>query len=233
MIKHSHIIFLLVIVSNSLYAQQFIFSVDAGIGSYKMNDMKKFQAELKADFPSLTVTDEFPPYVYYQGSCQITLTGSFFTGLALAYGSTGGRTQYRDYSGYVRADQVLQYLNVSTPIGYRFAITEKLNLSFDLMPTYTLTMANVRFEMDVADEYTLDEFDLRSQSFAIQPGILLMRKMGRFGIHAQAAYYQVLVKGKMYSEQNQNAYLVGNDGEPLHAGWEGLRLSVGASILID
>jgi hypothetical protein len=233
MYKYIRLTAILSLISFSATAQQVAFTLDVGIATYAMKDFKELQEEFANQYVfTPSITDEFPPYLYYEGSCQINLTTEFFTGVSLAYGSTGGRVQYRDYSGYLRADQKLRYINLSIPIGYRVKIRENMTLSFDLKPTYTNTTADLLFEHEVLGNHESTKFTFKSQSFAVQPGILLARKIGRFALHAQASYYQSIVKGKLKYKEDESLHLTNNQNDPVYAAWDGVRLSLGAFFFI-
>jgi len=233
MFTRLHLLVLFLLLSFPVAAQKITLSLNVGVGTYAMNDFKKLQKQLQSqNYLNPTITDEFPPYLFYEGTCHAALTSSIFTGVSVAYGSTGGRIQYRDYSGYVRADQSLRYINVSIPVGYRFNIGEKLTLGFDLKPTYTQSHVDIAFEQQIAAEYEKEEHKFNSKSFAIQPEIFLMRKFGRFGIQAQISYYQGVKQGNLYYEDDTDAYLIDDRDDAIYAGWEGLRLSIGGSFLI-
>jgi hypothetical protein len=198
-----------------------------------MNDLKKFQLEMKKQFPfEPDITDDFPPYLFYEASCHLRHDRGLVTGLALSYGSTGGRVQYRDYSGYLRTDQILRYLNLSAPLGFGFDPGERTSIQFDLRPTYTMTFTDLKFEQEVAGNHQTESHRFKSQNIAVQPEFAMMRRINQFGIHVQASYYITVVKGKMYYKENDEAYLVGNDDKPLYAGWDGVRLSFGVSLVL-
>ena len=234
MSKFPGFVFVFLWITFSSAAQQITLRASIGGGTYAMKDFKAFQTEIKNQFPvKATITNEFPPYLFFEASGLAHFAKSFFAGIALSYGSTGGRVQYRDYSGYLRADQLLRYVNLSLPLGYTHSIRENLTVSFDLRPTYTRTMAELKFEEDIQGNYDLNKSRFKSESIAIQPGVVLERRMNKFGVHAQLAYYQTLVKGKLYYEENKDYHLVSNTDEPYYSNWDGVRLSVGVSFLID
>jgi hypothetical protein len=226
-------IFLLTFLSAG--AQEIELNLTMGVGTYAMHDLKNFQSDMRSRFPfKPAITDDFPPYLFYEFSGHWKSDGIFFSGFAIAYGSTGGRVQYRDYSGYLRADQLLQYVNLAVPMGLSFGAGKNMQIRLDLKPTYTRTFANLKFEQDVAGEYAAQDNHFTSYSVAAQPGIWLMRRINRFGIHAQASYYVTIVNGKMYSKENDSAYLVdSNNSKPIYAGWDGIRLSLGASFVLS
>lgn len=219
------------VLVTSCVAQKFTLNVSSGIGTYTMKDLKAFQKGIKAQFPfEPTVTDEFPPYFFYELSSFARPGKMFFFGFGVTYGSTGGRVQYHDYSGYLRADQLLKYLNVSVPVGVSTDLNEKVSIQFDLRPTYTMTSAELRFEQEVVGTYEDERVKFNSETLAVQPGFLLMRKFNRFGVHAQASYYASLSQGKMYLKENSDLFLVDDNDKPLYTHWDGVRISLGLSL---
>lgn len=223
----------LTMLSYCCAAQRFLINVGAGVGTYSMTDMKTLQSELKEQLPAkATVTDEFPSYFYYEASGHWLAGKSFFTGLAVAYGSTGGRAQYQDYSGYIRTDQLLKYVNVSVPVGFAIHPKEMLSIHFDLKPTYTFTITDLKFDEAVLSLREVQTLRFTSSNIAAQPGLMLIRTIRQFAVSAQASYYVTVVKGKMYYKENNEAFLIDTKGDPLHATWDGLRLSLGVSLFL-
>lgn len=223
-------IFIFVVMTLPATAQKITVNVGIGVGTYAMNDFKQLQKEIEEQFiDESTITDKFPPYVFYEVSGNIALVRSFFVGAALAYGSTGGRVQYRDYSGYLLSDQKLQYVNISFPAGFRFKLRENLTLSAELMPTFTRTMAAIDFQQEVLGDRSATTYSFFSEALALQPGIAVTRKLKRFGLHARVGYYQTIVKSKLFYKDLPEAWLVDNDEEPVYPSWNGLRLSLGVS----
>ena len=226
-----YITFLFFIFVSSCVAQKFTLNISSGVGTYAMKDLKAFQKEIQKQFPfKPTITDEFPPYFFYELSSFVRPGKTLFFGFGVSYGSTGGRVQYRDYSGYLRADQQAQYLNVSIPAGVCVDVNEKLVIQFDLRPTYTMTTAELRFEQKIVDTYEGEHLKFNAEAIALQPGLLLMRNFKRLGIHAQASYYATFYNGKMYLKENQELFLINDNDKPIHTNWDGVRVSLGLSL---
>jgi hypothetical protein len=224
------VIFFLLCLTAS--AQEIRINLAIGGATYAMGGFKRYQQEIAQQFGfEPTITDEFPPYLFYEFSADVNWTRSFFSGVSVAYGSTGGRVQYRDYSGYRRADQLLRYINFAIPIGFRVNPSENFTLSFDLKPTFTRSDADLVFEQEVLGNHQSQTVGFKSQSVAVQPGVLVMRRIKSFGIYAQLSYYQTVVKGKMFLKENEDYYLEVNSNNPIHADWEGVRLSLGVSYI--
>jgi len=223
----------LILFSYCCAAQRFLVNVSAGVGTYSMTDMKTLQSRLKEQLPAkATVTDEFPSYFNYEASGHWLAGKSFFTGVAVAYGSTGGRVQYQDYSGYIRADQLLKYVNLSAPVGFAIHPKEMLSIHFDLRPTYAFTITDLKFDEEVLSLRESQTLRFTSSNIAVQPGLMLIRTIRQFAVHAQASYYVTVVKGKMYYKENNEAFLIDTNNDPLYATWDGLRLSLGVSLFV-
>jgi hypothetical protein len=223
----------ILLLSFSAAAQRVVVNVSGGGGVYSMSYLKKFQANIREQFPfEPNTTDEFPPYFFYEASCYWKPGSLFFTGFATSYGSTGGRVQYRDYSGSLSADQLLKYVNLSVPLGVVLHSGKNMPVYLDLQPTYTLTFTELKFQQNVLTQNFTQSLRFTSANIATQPGIMVLRRINRLAIHAKAAYYVTLVKGKMYFKDDKAAFLTdGND--PVHATWDGLRLAFGLSFVID
>jgi hypothetical protein len=209
-------------------------ALTAGYGFYRMSDMKTFQEELHQDLALDTrVTSSFPGYWFYELSITSILPNDMVLGGNLSYGSTGGRIHYRDYSGEVGSDQRIYFFSLSPSLGTSFTLDdESWRFLVDLKPG----MVYSKFEFDVYQRIgqTRDSEDLgfASMNLSVQPTVTVQKKFGRFGVHATVGYHATVVRGKLYFEDNEDAYLLDNKGDEVYADWSGVRLGAGVHINI-
>src|SRR5690242_18842284 len=99
------ITFTLLIASAQLAVSQGTFSINAGVGQFKMSSMKDYQKYVQSIFPVETqITSSFPSYFIYDISAHWLVYNSLVLGGSSSLGSTGGRVYYSDYSGYTSSD---------------------------------------------------------------------------------------------------------------------------------
>lgn len=226
------VLFLLTLYSCT--AQQMVFAVNAGVGDYDMKDLELFLKQSSGQTPiSLALTEDFPPYFFYEASCFRETRYKLFYGALVTYGSTGGREAYRDYSGYLHEDLLLHYFDFGLPVGLVFHARENLVVHLDLQPTYTMTRSLLNVEEHVGAYHESGRLHFHSGSFAAQPGVSLLRKFQRMALQLNASYYITAINGKLYSKEYDGGYLINRENDdPLYAGWNGVRISIGASLTL-
>ena len=212
---------------------QFIFSVNAGYGSYNMGDMKSLQAQIASSYPvSPQLNPSFPSYWFYELDTRWLFQRKFFFGVNLATGSTGGRVYYSDYSGDIGSDQLLSFKTFQFTFGFQKQVLDKyLTVEGDVKPgiTFTNLTLNSYNSFDLSSK-TTSEF--RSQNLTLQPTIGLSSRIGFFGIHGFAAYNLTVAAGALHAASNANSLKL-NSNEDAHADWSGLRVGGGVSFYIN
>lgn len=220
-----------IIVFGPLFVQaQTTLSISTGHGSYLMSDMKVFQKQIDHDFPvNARITESFPAFVFFQASVVMQPKDPFFfKAVSIAFGSTGGRVHYSDYSGAIGFDQLLNFISASGFVGGTLAFEEKyLFVQAGLKPGIVMSGLNMKFYQQMGDEESRESYKFTSLNLTAEPTILLTKEFGRVGVHAFAGYNITVVSGKLFSKENEGAFLIGSDNKPLKADWTGYRFGVG------
>lgn len=227
--------FVLLLLGSVPAAGQVRASLRIGYGSYSMQELKGFQSQLakQVDDYRMRITDRFPSYLYYEGAVVVPLGEEFFYAANVAYGSTGGRVHYSDYSGELKFDQLLKYVSAGASIGVTTGNSNKYVFAFSLRPAIVLT----RFDLDllsrIGDRKEAESFGFRSTTITLQPECSLTRRFGRLRIEAAVGYNFDILKGKLLLRNDKEVYLLDASGNPVHAEWSGARLAVGMSYAFE
>ncbi|WP_066631937.1 hypothetical protein [Labilibacter marinus] len=178
-------------IACSLYSQQFEPFFSFGYGSYKMEDLKKFQDDIISQVPfPLKITDNFPSYVNYRIGLMYHLeNGQHKVGLSFGNMSTGSRANVTDYSGSYNIDQKVkasQYGVVYEGLLSEFYIFQ---LAFNANVGYLATSYKLVEEFEIGQEYMpSDVASLASSGFYIEPGLKLSVPFHKFVFSVQTGY---------------------------------------------
>ena len=153
--KHIYIIVLLICTNISAKAVDFTLSERIGIGSYSMQDIKRFQENINEDliYP-MELTEDFPAYYYFRTAFVfenlffIDRVATFFS-----FHSTGGRMSIFDPSGYAISDQEL--CSYQFGLGIEKDIIEffDINLAIYLESYYNLNENDLKIKINQFDIY--------------------------------------------------------------------------------
>ena len=204
-------------------------SFDVNYGTYLMTHLKGLEEEIPASFPvSMKTLSSYPPYFNYDGSLIYQTRRRLFWGLILGYGSTGARTHYSDYSGFVSYDQRINYFSMHVSLGLARKYPDKnLQLDFDLRPGVMFTNYDLVVSYEIGDTPGGQTDEFKSVNVAIQPTAVLRKRLGHFGVEALLGINVNVVRGKLFHLKDKEAYLTNSWGGALRADWTGVRVGLG------
>lgn len=91
--------------------------VHGGYSTFQLNQLRDYNANILNALPvEGRLVSDFPGYFTYSGSIQCSFE-SVFAGLYAGHSSTGSRISYRDYSGYIRFDQIIRTNSLGAEFG--------------------------------------------------------------------------------------------------------------------
>lgn len=205
-------------------------SLYAGYGSYSMREMRAFQEQFKSQFNyPAEITAAFPAYPIFGGSLTKSFSEKYFGGVDFAYGSTGGRIHYSDYSGELGSDQLLRFTSLGTVLGVSVLPSGgKYMIEVSITPSIVISRLDLSLYGRVGDQMNEEKIVFRSKNLTLQPEITFIREIHRFGIQACVGYNLTAFKGKMFVE-HRDAYLLDQRDRPVRAQWDGFRAAVSIS----
>lgn len=206
-------------------------SFSAGYGSYRMKELKAIEDDVPFyHLLGMKTVSSYPPYFNFEGSFTYQTNRALFCGVIIGYGSTGGRMDYGDYSGSVRIDQLAQYVSVNGSVGLSKKYPSKnMLVSLDLRPGVTITNFEMLFNYKIGTEEGNQKDEFKSLNVAIQPTVMLSKRIGRIGLDAFAGLNQSIARGKLREREDKRKHLQTASGQPLRADWGGYRIGLGVS----
>jgi hypothetical protein len=215
------------------YAQSRIY-FNTGIGTYAMTDLKNFQDETASTLPvALKKIKRFPPYINYEGGFDIKLGKRFFVGASASYGSSGCRSDYQDYSGSERLDQLWKYRAVALSGGLtQKVMKEKILLRYELRSGFIFNKGTLDYHKQIGTQTASQHDNVESRNIYVQPTVTATKRFGPIGIDVYVGLNYNVVKGKVYEEGDKSAYYGFFNGTQIGVDWTGLRAGLGVSYLL-
>ena len=207
-------------------------SLSTGLGGFAMNDMKKHQMELKAQFPvGVKVIKSFPSYWFYDLSITGNVSDRVRVGGTIGFMSTGGRMDYRDYSGSIGCDQIA---TTWTP-AFRGDVLINPKSQWPVYYTTRIGAAFGLYELNAYSDINGDEdrnnIKFQSINAFIEPGFIVTHKVaGPLSVTVSAGYNIAVFKGKQKFSTDNSLFLLNNSNEKITLDWSGFRLGIGLSV---
>jgi len=219
------------LLSITLFSQELQFEYQTGIGHFKMTELKTFLKSHTGLLPfDPVLTDDFPRYFFHHPSILVSWN-RFEAGLTWTHTSTGARYSLQDYSGEYLLESRLKAngpgllfnlcLNPKNRIGVLIG-----NRIGWLATRMTLIETLYLNELKKVDE----EFIFRSGDVIWEPGIKVTCPISVFQLHLYSGYSFMLQGKGFHTEQDGEKIPLNFRGEPVHAGWSGLRWGGGVAV---
>jgi len=213
-------------------AQNSFVAFKVGAGSYSMGTQKLYQEEFRKDSGlPLKVVDKFPIFPSFGLSMAVKTSRMSSLGLSFEYHSTGGRLDYRDYSGYAKFDQLLNSTQLGLLFQYQITDSEKWPVFLTGYVAKVSTHNSMKSEISLGSNLKSQTLELLSTNYSFRPGVMVQRKIETFILQGFFGY-EIQTHGGLHQEDNQNLFLATKSGVPVTAEWDGLRISVGIGLLL-
>jgi hypothetical protein len=228
----NRIVFILVMMFPGYCFSQIHLSLSTGQAGFNMKEMKKHQTELKAQFPvDAKVVESFPAFWFYELSLKWEITERLKVGGALSFTSTGGRIDYRDYSGEMECNQLTRAWVVAGQGEVLLNPTSKWPVSFTCDAGAVFGRYELDMSIDINNSKDSDNLALNSVNLFVAPGFMASRRIvGPLSATLKAGYHVDVVKGKQKLSDNDELYLLDESGNKIRLDWSGFRAGIGLSI---
>ena len=220
---------ILILLPAILFAQLNV-SFSGIAGSYKMEELKNLQsqfgAQLVVEGIQLERVLDFPASLQGELGLNYEKGGQTY-GAFLNHAITGGKDQYKDYSGEVFAEQkmsrVLLGLRFSQEIAKGFKINAKAG--------YNISHLNLAFATHIyGGGSEVERLYFNSLGASFEPGLRWDYSYRRFLFNALAAY-EWNFQGNTYRNRNKDVYLQDLNGQKVKMDWSGYRLGLGVGFV--
>jgi hypothetical protein len=227
-------VILILLFAQSAFGQKYKIGLNAGYGTYQMNDLQQLQSSVADEYSMFHVEEvqQFPGYINYSASFDYFLNSKNLVGVHAAYFSTGGRNHVADYSGEY-------YLNMpvnSYNIGFQY---QNIFRSENKLKYYARMKGGISFSnLTIEESITIHEVDSASSSsvfaatsFFAEPSLGALYSLGdNFGINFSLGY-QVDIPGALHTKGNKKE-IIGSSDSHIQCNWSGLRIEVGLAYYI-
>lgn len=223
--RSSYLILLFSIVATLSYAQ-FNLSLETGYGSYYMKDLKQLQSSVVLQSNvNLKSVSNFPSYFNYSVNIGYSVNNQTTVGIAFRYASTGARSDYSDYSGSARLDQLLNSYLIGS------YINRKLNKSNVWPILLCLNVNTIRTNVNVSSYLNVNGLGANNESFSMKGigvgamgSFILQRSLGKNLYLFARGGYEAFVNSKLKLNGGTANF---------EAQWGGFRFGFGVGALIS
>jgi hypothetical protein len=204
--------------------------VQSGVGTFRMNDLKEINKIIIQSSPfSVKQTSDFPPYFIY----EVNISGwinELFAGFSMGFQSTGSRISGKDYTADYRYDILISSFNPALSFGYRYINNDSYYgiaaLNFGLLNS----RVNFRQYFRLFDSIQTESMKVNAENYFLQPELRVGYKMKYFNLEAYGAYLLQFGKSGLHDPSDPEMMLYSEDGNPIKAGWSGLRIGIAIKI---
>ncbi len=207
-------------------------SLETGIGTYSMADLKSFMTASTSENPLEPVmVSYFPPYFYFSPSLSFGIKNHNI-GTRYTLMSTGARSSIKDYSGEYRFD--------GTVVGNALSF-------FDEVYVYRTPMFGLLVKLDVGGVYSklklheffqfndIEQLDQSAEFYSVSlytlPGVKFTYNFyDNLSLYASAGYHIDILKSPLFLEDSKiNIFLMDGKNQEVKVNWDGVRIGLGIS----
>lgn len=201
-----------------------------GYGNFSMQGLKTVQEGLiLQNNLGLEVVEEFPAYYQFGLQFRYNISARYAGGIALETGSTGGRVAYADYSGSIRADQLVSYKSVGTFSEY--LIQEgKLNWLAGVEVTAVRSALTLEITTQVNEHKGHNLEELVALGVGIKPYMSLRYPVKRFVPEISLGY--LFYSGRPFHLRGDERMILSAYNKEIGPNWGGLRVTAGIGLLL-
>lgn len=226
--------FFLILLSSSAFSQQFSIGFRAGMGTYSMSSLDRFQQyrTIQVQLP-FEITESYPITPFYRAELALNNL-KFIDKIALFYGfySTGARSTVSDYSGRIDMDAVINGNQLGLNVQKAIFKNGQLSYGFYADGSYIISRLKTKDFIEIVSPEKIterQEYSFNSGGFSCEPGIIFCYKLNPLIFQINLGY-QLDFSGKLYVKGSKDSWLEFNQekGKPQ---WSGLRMGIQVSYL--
>ncbi len=162
--------------------------LNSGINYFNMKDLKEFQGMMNDNWLRTKTVKNFPSYFNYQLQAVYLFSRYTGGGIFTDYTSTGGRLDYKDYSGELRNDQIVSRLSIGALFEYK--VFELNKFSIDMIGKVSYQSSKLKLESLLqiqGDKQTITR-EFTSHGIGIEPCVAAEYAYSLFLIRLEASY---------------------------------------------
>jgi len=217
-----------------VHAQEKGIMASFGGATFKMEDMKYFQEYILSTYPvEGKVISSFPPYTSFSINYLIQIWPLVRIGAGYVHTTTGAKSDYTDFSGYIHTNLNATSHRAGTFVNYTFMGNDKLDLSLYGRLDLNISKIEEATSIYVNGRYNQQFNKYRSFSPNLSAGLELMYNIDRYSFGFEGGYL-VDFGGKLENTNN------GSDlkdpvesSRILTSDWTGWRAAIKAIYWLD
>jgi hypothetical protein len=230
----SSLLFLLLFVPSR--AQYLKLSIESGLGSYSMTDLKDLNDYFSSNFIfDIKTVSNFPQYLFYRPAVLIGFLERNSVGPVYTFQSTGSRISAQDYSGNYRFDMKIH--SNCPGIIYQYDVISKNNFAFSAQAEAGLNFSKLEATeiLEVSDTAILnDSYVFESLNYHLLPRISAGYQYKQFAFSVSGGYLFQFGDEPLYTDNNKDHFLYNNGiKKTVKADWSGFRIGISLSYRLD
>lgn len=213
-------------IMSSANAQAWKIEFETGIGTYRMEKLKKFNAAFPLPFDAKLVSD-FPAYINYQSSIHRLLNGSSL-GLSVAFQSTGSKISRKDYSGEYYFSTTLYAPSLCINYTKRIISYNNLNFNFNFEAGVIYSFLELKEFLQINDTNIADNLtELVALNYIFKPGINFSYQLSEISLGLNFGYAMQTGNGAFHLYGKKKYTMAQPDSQDLVSpDWTGIRLGL-------
>jgi len=209
---------------HNLAAQDYSVSFGTGVATYSMISLKNYENSLLENyFNGLrpTVTDNFPPYIFYQAELSYWEKKTIY-GLVIGHGSTGRRTMYKDYSGMITRDNLVRYNYIGIRLGEEFVSKKNLFISANFNASAVFNSLKIKERLEIFGDAIENSSGFHSVNFALRPYFCVSYRINQLSV-AMDFGYEYQIAGRLFYNELEDVYLIDSNNNEVIIDGRGFR----------
>lgn len=210
-----------------LQAQEVNIFAEVNYGTFQMTSLKKFLTPPESYYLPLKVVDQFPGFVGLKAYGVIKFSDRFATGIFVGFTSTGGKSTYSDYSGYIDHKIKCSGFSIGSHNEFTLQYFDKWSLEGTFLMGATINQADFAYEYETSYFQSYISEKYRSVNMLFNPGLAITRQLGNVKFRGLISY-ELNFAGDLKAAES-GEYLL-NIREPVRVQWDGLRIGIAVGV---
>jgi len=209
--------------------------VGTTFGRYSMKGLEEFQNEtlFGLNFLPVKIVESFPATFGYDIQFSY-LRRKLQLGGYYSYASTGGRIHYKDYSGEIKFDQIVNGNSFGASTVWKINSSNDYNIAIGIRTGITVSDLLISNSISINDQPNVNQsYVFKSVNLHISPLIEFEYMLDRIVIYSTLRYEANVAKSALNLNGDDNVFIELDSGENLKVDWEGLRISAGVKYKIN
>lgn len=217
------------------HSQDLKFGMGITYGTYSMKGLKEFQNETlpALSFVPAKIVESFPATIGYDIHFSFSIKkipiGGYYS-----FASTGGRIHYKDYSGEIKFDQIVNGNSFGVFTKWKANKSSQYNIILGFRTGMTISDLSIDYTIEIKNQPSETQSNLyKSVNYNISLFLEYEYMLGNFALYSTLRYEVNVAKSDFNRNGDDNYFIELNSGENLKADWDGVRITAGVKYMIN